>query len=98
MECQFLDYNGEKFGMAEATFEIKEFKGVRKITSLPIYPLRFHREPEKLKTQLIERGKKFVSLKGMQYKTHTGMAYFKVSPADTCDKTYDWSDTRIERQ
>ena len=64
--------------MAEVGLDIKQFKGVRNITSLPLYPLRFHRDADGLRTRLIERGKKFVSLEGKQYKSHKGMAYVKV--------------------
>ena len=78
METNFLDYDGKKFGMAEAELEIKAFKGARAITSLPVYPLKYHRESDNLKTDLIERGKKFTGLGGMQYKEQAGMAYFKV--------------------
>lgn len=31
----------------------------------------------RIQNTLIERGRKFVSLKGMQYKTHNGMAFMR---------------------
>lgn len=54
-----------------------EFSGPRNISTLGCYPLKYHKESEKIKAQLIERGKKFVSLKGMQYRYHKGMAFYK---------------------
>ena len=57
--------------------EVGEFKGPRKISNLGCYPLRYHKEADKLKEQLIARGKKFVGLKGMQYRFHKGMAFYK---------------------
>jgi hypothetical protein len=48
-----------------------------KINSLNCYPIRFHSEEAKLRAQLIERGQKFVSLQGVNYRVHEGMAYFK---------------------
>lgn len=63
--------------MGSMEIEVPEFKGPRNISSLACYPLKYHNDSEKLKEQLIERGKKFVSLKGMQYRFHKGMAFYK---------------------
>ena len=82
IETEYLDYDGKKFGMAQAKFDLKEFKGVRKITSLPLYPLKYHTTSEALKSQLLERGKRFTTLDGMQYKSQQGMAYLKVKGID----------------
>ena len=57
--------------------EISEFRGTRKITSLGTYPLKYHKNEAELREELIERGKKFVSLGGVNYKSHAGMAYYK---------------------
>lgn len=57
--------------------EVPAFKGARKITSLAAYPLQYHKNEAKLRAELIDRGKKFVSLQGVHYKSHEGMAYFK---------------------
>lgn len=57
--------------------EISEFRGAKKITSLSCYPLEYHKNEEQLREDLIERGKKFVSLSGVHYKSHQGMAYYK---------------------
>lgn len=63
--------------MGSMQMEVEEFKGPRKISSLACYPLRYHKDADKLREQLIERGKKFVTLKGMQYRFHKGMAFYK---------------------
>lgn len=63
--------------MGSMEIEVPEFKGPRNISSLACYPLKYHKDAEKLKEQLVERGKKFVSLKGMQYRFHKGMAFYK---------------------
>lgn len=57
--------------------EIGDFRGARKITSLGTYPLKYHKNEAKLCKELIERGKKFASLSGVNYKSHVGMAYYK---------------------
>ena len=79
IETEYFDYDGQQFGMAKAVHEIKKFHGAIKISSLKLYPLKYHDEPEKMTAMLIERGKKFVELAGMQYKYVKGMAFHKVS-------------------
>lgn len=81
VEGRCLDYDGKSFGMGTIFTELPAFKGVRKITSLACYPLQYHREADKLKEALIERGKKYVSLKGMNYRFHQGMAFYQKKQA-----------------
>jgi hypothetical protein len=57
--------------------DVPGFKGARKITSLNCYPLKYHKNEAKVRAELIERGKKFVSLQGVNYTSHEGMAYYK---------------------
>lgn len=61
--------------------EIPDFRGARKITSLGTYPLKYHKNEAQLRQDLIDRGKKFVQLSGVQYKGHQGMAYYKKKKA-----------------
>ncbi|KAL4960691.1 ATP-binding protein [Aspergillus stella-maris] len=77
IEGRYLEYDGKTFGMGTMAAEVEAFKGARKITSLGCYPLKYHREADEIKTKLIERGKKFVALRGMNYRFHKGMAFFK---------------------
>lgn len=57
--------------------EVESFKGPKPITSLACYPLKYHKEPEKLRELLVQRGRKFIALKGMNYRFHKGMAFYK---------------------
>ncbi|KAG2414654.1 hypothetical protein HFD88_003845 [Aspergillus terreus] len=77
IEGRYLEYDGKTFGMGNMAAEVESFKGARKITSLSCYPLKYHREAEEVKKKLVERGKKFVSLRGMNYRFHKGMAFYK---------------------
>lgn len=77
LEGRYLEYDGKSFGMGTIHAEVSSFQGARKITSLECYPLQYHKDADKLKAQLIERGKQFVSLQGMNYRYHKGMAYTK---------------------
>ncbi|EEH42389.2 uncharacterized protein PADG_07209 [Paracoccidioides brasiliensis Pb18] len=77
IEGRYLEYDGKSFGMGTMAVEVESFKGPRKISSLMCYPLKYHRDPEGLKETLIERGKKFIALQGMNYRFHKGMAFYK---------------------
>lgn len=77
IEGRYLEYDGKTFGMGTMAAEVEAFKGARKITSLGCYPLKYHREADEVKAKLIERGKKFVSLRGMNYRFHKGMGFYK---------------------
>jgi hypothetical protein len=74
IEGRYLEYDGKNFGLGEYYVRINAFKGPRKISSLDGFPLSFHKEPEALREQLVERGKKFVSLQGQNYRMHKGIA------------------------
>ncbi|KAI9886457.1 MAG: hypothetical protein M1823_001706 [Watsoniomyces obsoletus] len=74
---RYLEYDGKSFGMGTMEVEVPSFKGAAKITTLAAYPLRFHKDESNLRKQLIERGKKFIGLQGMQYRYHQGMAFYK---------------------
>ncbi len=77
IEGKYFEYDGKQFGFGSMSEEIGDFRGARKITSLGCYPLKYHKNEERLRKELVERGKKFVSLGGVHYKSHHGMAYYK---------------------
>lgn len=57
--------------------EINEFRGAQRIDSLGVFPLAYHEDEAQVRERLIERGRKFRSLKGMHYKFYKGLAFFK---------------------
>ena len=77
IEGKYLEYDGKSFGMGNLAVQVPSFQGVRRISSLECYPLQYHKDADSLKAELIERGKKFVALEGVQYKYHKGMAFTK---------------------
>ncbi|KAF2467325.1 uncharacterized protein BDR25DRAFT_345066 [Lindgomyces ingoldianus] len=81
IEGRYLEYDGKVFGLGDLEVHVEAFKGPRKITSLATYPLQYHKDPEGVKKQLVERGKKFVGLQGMNYRFHKGLAYQKKKKA-----------------
>lgn len=77
VEGRYLEYDGKSFGLGDFTMDIESFKGPRKITSLTGYPLDYHKDTEGVKKELLERGKHFVSLEGMNYRFQKGLAFMK---------------------
>ncbi|KAK4987024.1 hypothetical protein LTR50_004889 [Elasticomyces elasticus] len=77
IEGRYLEYDGKAFGMGDFEIDVESFKGPRKISSLATYPLVYHKNPEGVTTQLIERGKRFVAMAGMNYQYHKGLAFQK---------------------
>ena len=77
IEGRYMDFDGKNFGLGTMNVEIEAFKGPRRISSLPCYPIKYHKDPDAIEKQLKERGKKFVSLAGMKYKSHVGLGFMK---------------------
>ncbi len=77
IEGKYLEYDGKVWGMGSMEVDVGAFKGARKISSLACFPLKYHKEEAKIRKQLIARGKKFVSLQGVHYKSHECLAYYK---------------------
>ncbi|KPM40325.1 hypothetical protein AK830_g6217 [Neonectria ditissima] len=77
IDGKYFEYDGKKFGYGSLSENIPEFHGAKKITSLPCYPIKYHQNEQQLRKDLIERGKKFVSLSGVHYKSYQGMAFLK---------------------
>ena len=40
--CIYIDFDGKNLGPVSKTFDFKRFEGEMDVTSLPVYPLRFH--------------------------------------------------------
>ncbi|KAK5996979.1 ATPase family AAA domain-containingA-like-like protein [Cladobotryum mycophilum] len=77
IEGKYTEFDGKRFGYGKTFLEIPHFQGAKKITSLPLYPLKYHKNDQQIQRDLIERGKKFVALGGTQYKAFAGMAFMK---------------------
>lgn len=41
-----------------------------------MYPLKYHKSADRLRSELVERGKKFVALSGAQHKRYDDMAFY----------------------
>jgi len=62
-----VDYDGTNFGFYDSTSLISEFRGRKKISSLPIFPLAFHPNRGVIREGLLATGRKFESMRGIHY-------------------------------
>lgn len=67
-------YEGTNFGYDDVYMNIKGYEGVRALQDLDVIPLEYHQRHKDIKTELAERGKKYVSLIGRHYKQSNGVA------------------------
>ena len=74
LNCEVVDWDGETFGWDSTRIKIWEFQGTAKITKLSAFPLEYHPTIDKVKEDLVQRGKAFESLHGYHYKQYQGIA------------------------
>jgi hypothetical protein len=79
VKSQYVDWNGKLFGIAKCEERIGYFKGTQPITDLTLYPMKFHPSPDQLRTNLVQRGRKFEALQGCKYKTYQGTSTIRTS-------------------
>ena len=83
LECDSVDFDGEKFGhMAEFVY-IKAFTGTKTITKLEGYPLVFHENSAELRHRLVERGRRFEAYQGYHFVGYEGIAHGKAHRGET---------------
>ncbi|KAL8798626.1 MAG: hypothetical protein Q9182_006520 [Xanthomendoza sp. 2 TL-2023] len=74
LDCEYVDWDGERFGLGSTRKLIYEFPGTTAITKLTAFPLHYHENLSKVKKELIDRGKAFEALSGYRYKHYKGVA------------------------
>lgn len=72
IDMEYVDWNGETTGYTTTQLIIRQFNGLRRVTSLPVFPISFLNDVEKTKAAMIERGRKFERLRGYHYMTAHG--------------------------
>ena len=74
LDCEQIDWDGETFGFASNRLHINAYQGTSPITQLSAYPLKYHPDLDKVKNELVERGRAFERLSGYHYKHYKGVA------------------------
>ncbi|KAI1288156.1 P-loop containing nucleoside triphosphate hydrolase protein [Xylaria venustula] len=62
LECFFIHFDGHQYGPVNQAFHIPKFDGERELTSMPVIPLEYDPDRERIRHNLLERGQKFVEL------------------------------------
>ena len=71
----YFDFDGTSIGQATGILKIDKFRGPRQIDTLITYPLQFHPEAEKVRISLAQRGRLFLSLRGIHHRHYEGFAF-----------------------
>ena len=58
----YFDFDGQRFGPVERRMHLVSYEGEKNIVDLPLYPLRFHKDAERFRAMMLERGNKFREL------------------------------------
>ncbi|KAH6879448.1 hypothetical protein B0T10DRAFT_496467 [Thelonectria olida] len=66
-----MEFDGHVVGPKDGREQIKHYAGERRVTDLPIYPLRFHKQRAEVIQKLTARGKKYISSYG--HKSYYGV-------------------------
>ncbi|KAH0537656.1 hypothetical protein FGG08_005569 [Glutinoglossum americanum] len=77
LECENVDWDGQKFGKNHRNLMIPYFPGTHPISELNAFPLEYHPEHKVVKERLLDRGKRFEQLHGQHYKMYKGIALGK---------------------
>ena len=72
ISLEYVDWNGECCGYTSTKVTIGYFGGLRHVVSLPVYPLFFNESAAEIRTRIIERGRKFETLRGYHFQTYVG--------------------------
>ncbi|SMQ44928.1 unnamed protein product [Zymoseptoria tritici ST99CH_3D7] len=73
--ANFVDFDGQRFGMNRLTLKIAEFEGTQPITALPAYPLQYHEDSEQLQKSLIERGGRVEDFASPSFCQYSGVGW-----------------------
>ncbi|CZT24619.1 uncharacterized protein RCC_10344 [Ramularia collo-cygni] len=71
---EFVDFDGEDLGDRSTNRLVPAFSGAVAINSLCAYPIQYHADPEALRRQLIDRGRRMESYAGMHFCRYNGIA------------------------
>lgn len=67
IDCEFITDDGKSFGSAQEDIIILKFEGTRKIQDLPVYPVKYHGNANRLRETAIARGKQYAAMTDFTY-------------------------------
>jgi len=76
MKCRYLDFDELVFDEVSTALGVGKFADVKRIVTLDAFSLEYHSRRSEMRVSLIERGRRFVFLLGVQYLQYHGNAFF----------------------
>ncbi|KXS95836.1 hypothetical protein AC578_1191 [Pseudocercospora eumusae] len=86
LACNYVDYDGQRFGALAHNIKIGKFEGTTAIQMLNAYPMDYHDQRRDIEAKLIERGGKVEELSGIHYRSYNGMGWRNNKHYGTKDK------------
>ena len=74
LTLNYVDFDGEDFGIKTEILVVGEFEGTTVINQLGAFPLRLHQNEQGIRELLIGRGRIFESLAGPNFREYSGIA------------------------
>ncbi|KAM0214746.1 hypothetical protein ACHAQD_008645 [Fusarium lateritium] len=62
IQAYYIDFDGTSYAGVDCSWEMSRFQGEKEVTKLKIYPVRFHKDSEKLLKDFRQRGQRFTEL------------------------------------
>lgn len=91
--AEVIKHDGQDFGKSSMELEINKYEGARTITSLNIFPLKYHDEEFAVRERLIARGRKFVALLEQpacrEYTAANGIKEFERANGDSMPEKFN---------
>lgn len=73
LKMNVIEWDGHRMGYHKQKWYINSFAGLKDITKLGCFPLKAHPSKERIHQDLIERGRKFDSLRGKHIMNYSGV-------------------------
>ena len=93
IEVRRWDYNGARFRPSEKYTKIEDFTGVRKISALETYPIKFYEQSgeQSIEERLIARGRRWRHLVDVCHRAYSGISDSHFQSSLTNNSMSCWS-------
>lgn len=87
LTCMMVDWDGNSFGRVVVRLQVDRFVGFKRITELPVYPLKIRKDRIAVESRFLQRGRHFEELAGVRYVAYRGIAKCqrRLEIAEGCD-------------
>lgn len=103
LNTEMMDCNGEYVSFTNEVMTIHKYDGYRPLVDLSIFPLKYHKDEAQLRSEILNRGKVWLSLVGVHHRSYRGTAQLRkgnymVSPVaapGTAQNAFDTLPVRV---